>query len=84
MRVNLALKKGSFPNSLKKANVRSVYKKVVPFHKNNYKPVSILPPLLKVYERVIYEQVKLFLKFSMKFCVDSEKHIVRTMIYLNY
>ena len=62
MCVNEALKTGSFPDSLKKANVRSEYKKVVPFHKNNYKPVSILPPLLKLYERVIFEQVKLFLK----------------------
>ena len=63
MCVNEALKTGSFPNSLKYANVRSKYKKVDRFHKNNYRPVSILPLLLKVYERVIYEQVKLFLNF---------------------
>ena len=56
MCVNEALKTGSFPNSLKYANVRSKYKKVDRFHKNNYRPVSILPLLLKVYERVIYEQ----------------------------
>ena len=47
---------GSFPDSLKCANVRPIYKKVDPFDKKNYRLVSILPLLSKVYERVIYEQ----------------------------
>ena len=51
-----ALKTESFPDSLKVANVRPIYKKVDPFDKKNYRPVSILPLLSKVYERVIYEQ----------------------------
>ena len=52
-----ALKTGSFPDSLKCANVRPIYKKLDPFDKKSYRPVNILPLLLKVYERVIYEQV---------------------------
>ena len=52
-----ALKTGSFPDSLKYANVRPIYKKLDPFDKKSYRPVSILPLLLKIYERVIYEQV---------------------------
>ena len=48
---------GSFPDNLKCANVRLIYKKVDPFDKKNYRPVSRLPLLSKVYERVIYEQV---------------------------
>ena len=47
---------GSFPDSLKCANARPIYKKVDPFDKKNYRLVSILPLLSKVYERVIYEQ----------------------------
>ena len=31
-------------------------KKVDPFDKKNYRPVSILPLLSKVYKRMIYEQ----------------------------
>ena len=54
--VNEALKTGSFPDSLKCANVRPIYRKVDHFDKRNYRPVSILPLLSKVYERVIYEQ----------------------------
>ena len=48
---------GSFPDSLECANVRPIYKKVDPFDKKNYRLVSILPLLSKVYERVICEQV---------------------------
>ena len=55
--VNEALKVESFANSLKCANVRPLYKKVDPFSKNNYSSMSILPLLLKVYERVIKKQV---------------------------
>ena len=48
---------GSFPDDLKCANVRLIYKKVDPFDKKNHRLVSILPLLSKFYERVIYEQV---------------------------
>ena len=53
---NETLTTGYFVDSLKCANVRPIYKKVDPFDKKNYRPVSILPLLSKVYERVIYEQ----------------------------
>ena len=43
--------------SLKCANVRPRYKKVEPFDKKTYRPVTTLPLLSKVNEiRVIYEQ----------------------------
>ena len=54
--VTEALKVGSFANSLKCGNVRPIYKKVDQFSKKNYRSMSILPLLLKVYERVINEQ----------------------------
>ena len=49
------IKNGIFPR-LECANVRPIYKRVDPFDKKNYRPVSILPLLSKVHERVIYEQ----------------------------
>ena len=58
--VNEALKTGSFPDSLKCANVRPIYKKDDPVDKKNYRPVSILTLLSKVYERVIYEQTSCY------------------------
>ena len=58
--VNEALKTGSFPDSLKCANVTQCRKKS--FGKKNYKPVSILPLLSKVYEREINEQMSYYFK----------------------
>ena len=82
MCVNEALKMGSFPNILKNANVRSINKKVHPFHRKTSEYVTtFIKNLSKSDIRV--SQI-IFKLFSMKFCVDSEKHILRSMIYLNH
>ena len=54
--INEALKVGSFGNSLKSTNFRPIYKNLEQFSKKNYRSMSILPHLLKVYERVINKQ----------------------------
>ena len=76
-----ALKTGSFPDSFKGANVRPQYKKVDPFDNKNYRWVSILPLLLKVYERVIYEQVSNYFEpsFNEILCGFRKEHI-RSML----
>ena len=48
---------GIFPSSLKLANITPIFKKNDPLDKSNYRPVSILPLLSKVYERIIYNQL---------------------------
>ena len=58
--VNETLKTGSFSDCLKCANVRLIYKKEDPFDRKDYRPVSILPLLSNVYERVIYEQLSTY------------------------
>ena len=56
--INQSLKtKGEFPGSLKLGNLTPIYKKDDPLDKSNYRPVSILPLLSKVYERIIYKQL---------------------------
>jgi len=52
-----SIETGFFPDSLKLANVTPVFKKEDPLDKSNYRPVSILPLLSKMYERVIYNQL---------------------------
>ena len=42
-----------FPNSLKKVDITPAFKKNEKFLKNNYRPVSILPSISKIYERCI-------------------------------
>ena len=64
--VNEVLKTESFHDTLKRTNVRPIYKKENPFDKKNYRPVSILPLLSKVYERVVYEQASNYFEPFLK------------------
>ena len=55
--INRSIETGCFPDSLKEANITSIFEKDDPFDKSNYRPVSILPLISKVYERLIYNQL---------------------------
>ena len=55
--INKVIETGNFPDSIKMANVTPVFKKEDPLDKSNYRPVSILPLLSKIYEKVIYNQL---------------------------
>ena len=55
--INKSIETGCFPESLKEANITSIFKKDGPLDKSNYRPVSILPLISKVYERLIYNQL---------------------------
>ena len=57
---NRFLEANFFPPSLKSANVTPVHKKSNRSEKDNYRPVSILPNLSKVFERCIYNQIAQF------------------------
>ena len=48
---------GKFPVTLKNANVIPVHKKDDPTDNTNFQPVSVLPLLSKVFERVSYNQL---------------------------
>ena len=47
----------TFPDKLKLAKVIPIFKKDDDMLFNNYRPISILPTISKVFERVIYEQL---------------------------
>ena len=57
---NRGLEVGNFPRTMKLANVTLVYKKGNRSEKGNYRPVSILPNISKVFERCIYKQMSQF------------------------
>ena len=46
------------PNELKQADIKPIYKKESINEKENYRPVSILPNLSKIFERCMYDQLK--------------------------
>ena len=58
---NLSLSDGIFPNELKLANVLPLFKADDPFVFNNYRPVSLLCILAKVFEKIMYNRLIDFL-----------------------
>jgi hypothetical protein len=52
---NLSLQIGIFPTSWKLANVVPIYKKAEEFFTSNYRPISLLSILAKVFERVAFK-----------------------------
>ena len=59
-----------FPSSLKQAIITPVFKKGDKNLKENYRPVSILPNVLKVFERLLFKQISNFMEpfFSKQQC----------------
>ena len=55
---NNAVNKGVFPNELKQADIKPIYKKESRNEKENYRPISILSNLSKIFERCMYDQLK--------------------------
>ena len=55
--INYSIQHSSFPQELKLSNVIPVYKKLNPLQKENYRPVSLLPHISKVFERIIHKQI---------------------------
>ena len=55
--INKSIETSCFLDSLKEANTTPIFKKDNPLNNSNYRSVSILPFILKVYERLIYNQL---------------------------
>jgi len=60
--VNLSLSKGIFPSNLKTARVCPLYKASDYTDKNNFRPISLLSVFSKIIEKIVKEQLVLYLK----------------------
>ena len=54
---NNCLEESFFPESLKKAEVLPIFKKANKTEKSNYRPISILSNISKIYEKIMFEQL---------------------------
>ena len=83
---NNALSSLQYPNGLKYADVTPVFKKDDKSGKSNYRPISILPNLSKVCERIMQNQIypylnKIFSKYQCHFPNGfSAQHCLIAMI----
>ena len=55
--INYSLRESTFPKELKHSEVIPVYMKLDPLKKENYRPVSLLPHVSKVFGRIVYQQI---------------------------
>ena len=55
--INRCIEKRKFPNNFKKADITPSFKKDDCLLKCNYRPLSILPTLSKIYEKALYQQI---------------------------
>ena len=58
---NKSVETGTFPSEWKSAKVFPVHKKDDKSNPNNYRPISVLPAVGKVFERIIYNQLYSYL-----------------------
>ena len=56
------MKKDELKNELKVADVILVFGKEDPNNKANYRPISLLSIILKIFERVLFEQIEKYAK----------------------
>ena len=60
--INDAINKGVFQDSLKIVNIKPAHEKYEPTDKENYRPVSALSLLSKIFERLLYDELIEYLK----------------------
>ena len=76
--INQCLRSGCFPYQLKLSKVRPVYKSSDTKMFNNYRPISLLPSMSKIFEYVIFHQTMAYfndnkLLCSNQFCFRPKK-----------
>ena len=69
---NLGYKLGKFPNCMKKAIIKPIYKEGDQNKINNYRPIAILPIISKVIERAVTDQFMAY--FILKCLLSVTQH----------
>ena len=69
--INQSLCTGIFPSTLKIAKITPIYKKGDPHLTDNYRPISLLPVMSKIFEKVVFIQLYDYL-IKNKLLYDSQ------------
>ena len=82
--VNLSFQTGVFPSVLKLSKVIPVFKKGSPLLSSNYRPISLLSNIDKMFEKLVHKRLSSFLKLTISSITDnmaSEKLIQLNTLY---
>ena len=80
--INESIRTNIFPDKLKMAQVTPLFKKNDPLEITNYRPVSILPIISKIFEKVLAEQLSEYFKdhFHSNLCAFRKHHGCQTTL----
>ena len=73
----MSLSNGIVPDELKIAKVVPIYKKENPEIFGNYRPVSVLPCISKILERIVYNRSYDFFCLKMNYCIKNSTDFVQ-------
>jgi hypothetical protein len=76
--INAAIFENIFPNELKLGDVSPVFKKDDSTNKDNFRPISVLSAISKIYERILTDQISSYMEdiLSPLTCVVFVRGIV--------
>ena len=78
---NKRISTAGFPDILKSAEVKPVFKKKSRIDKENYRSVSILPVICKIFERLIFKPLIMLVNQSfLNISADFGKVIVHNIV----
>jgi exonuclease III len=64
--INISFEQGTFPTILKKSVVKPIFKKGNKSELGNYRPITLIPVIAKIYERAMHNRIESFLdKFNI-------------------
>ena len=77
---------GIYPNDWKEAKVTPLFKKCLKSDPNNYRPISVIPVVSKVFEKIVYNQLNHYLDDN-KLLLDCQSgfrslHSIRSRLCL--
>ena len=69
--INQTLSTGIFPNALKISQIKPLFKQGKSFLFTNYRTISLLPSMSKIYECVVFEQLLKYMEDNRLFSKDQ-------------
>ena len=77
------MNKGIFPDRVKHVDIKLIYKKESRNGKENYRPVSVLPNLSKIFERCIcmISLIITLMRYCQNISADLEKSLAHSIAY---